>query len=110
GVDLGRARRGNDFHRQVEVARAPRRTSFFFEPGSRTTQHHHAALRQPERVVATIRELLVQLATGDQQIAQDRSGAVDVLAIRGPHELHDPGSECRVEARTNVEGTAWIEQ
>ena len=70
-IDLRSARRGDNLHWQVELARAARGPRLFLDACARTAQHQQATLDQAEAVVATVCELLVQLAAGKQHVAQN---------------------------------------
>ena len=86
GSMLGCARRRNDLHRQVQLARPARCSRLFFETGARATQHQHAALDQAESRCRSDRQA-ARTARGwpaAGRAAPDR--AVHVLAVRCPRE------------------------
>jgi hypothetical protein len=109
-IDIRRARRRENLHWQVELPNVACIPCLFLETCARTTQHEQTTLGQAKRVVATICQLLVQLATREQHVAQHSASALCAFAIGGLREVDDPRSKRRIETRTNVERTGRVQQ
>jgi hypothetical protein len=98
-IDIRRARRRKNLHWQVELPSLACMPRLFLETCARTTQHEQTTLGQAERVVATICQLLVQLAAGEQwRSTRPARSARSRLAAPAKWTIHE-ASAGRVRSR-----------